>query len=147
MVTMTPELVEKLKLLRHVPLLDRVDDVRLRLLADKMQHMHVSEGTVVVREKDPADMLYIITTGNVIVSKQRDYHKIKLAELGPGDFFGEIAVIRNIPRTATITAKTACNFLTIDKKSFLHQYEEFPPHIRDDMQVIIAKRLQEAGRV
>ena len=51
--------------------------------------------------------------------------------------------MKNIPRTARITAKTACEFLTLEAVDFLHLYEHFPPQLRSDLQILVTKRLEE----
>ena len=88
--------------------------------------------------------LYIIVSGEVLVTKaNKPMNDRLLAKLSTGDFFGEIALLKHTPRTASVTAKTACQFLTLDARDFLHCYEHFPPIIRSDLQTIVEKRLQE----
>ena len=66
---------------------------------------------------------------------------MRVDTLGSGDVFGEIAILRNIPRTARITTETPCTFLTITAKNFLEMYQYFPPESRNNIQLIVAKRL------
>ena len=61
-------------------------------------------GNVIVQEGAAGDSMFIVSTGEVIASRNKDGQLIKLAELGDGDFFGEMAILSGEPRTATVTA-------------------------------------------
>lgn len=92
------------------------------------------------------DRLYIIIKGTVEVCVKTNSKGWKrINTLGPGDVFGEIAILRNIRRTARIVTITACQFLTINAKDFLDVYQYFPARARDNIQLVVAKRLQESG--
>ena len=84
-------------------------------LADRMQREDVTAGTVLVREGDPGDRLYVLLTGIAGVSQQ------SLGErriLRSGEYFGEVALTMNIPRTATVTAMTPCVVASCDRATF-----------------------------
>lgn len=134
-----------LELLQRVPVLERLDLPRLRVLSGMCHVERFPQGHRIITEGEVGHKLYIIRTGQVKVTKHVDYHVYTLATLKHSDFFGEIALLKNVPRTATVTADTAVECLTIDGHDFLRFYGEFPPHIRDDMQMIILKRLEEIG--
>ncbi len=75
-------------------------------------------GTVLFREGDSGKEMYVIQSGQVAISKKvRDVEKV-LATLGPGEFFGEMAIISNKPRTATATVAVPARLLVIDPKTF-----------------------------
>jgi CRP/FNR family cyclic AMP-dependent transcriptional regulator len=78
----------------------------------------VPRGTVLFREGDPGKEMYVLQSGKVAISKKvRDVEKV-LATLGPGEFFGEMAIISNKPRNATATVAEPARVLVIDPKTF-----------------------------
>jgi len=115
--------------------------VDLRVLAERCQVEGFGPKVMIFEEGARGDKMYMIESGQVIVSKKSHYGQQQIAVLGPGDFFGEIAILKHIPRTARVTTKTACQFLTLDMHNFLQIYANLPGHVRDDMQIIVAKRL------
>lgn len=111
-----------------------VDPVRLRLLdqpifaglpagrleaaARALVPVAVEAGEAVVREGDPADRFYLIDSGRLRVTQTRNGAEVKLRELGPGTVFGEIGLLRDVPRTATVTAVTPGVLYALDGASF-----------------------------
>lgn len=132
-----------LSLLQKVPILERLDLPRLKVVAAKFHHHYAKAGEIIIEENDMDKELYIIVQGKVIVSKASAYGQQKIAQLGPADFFGEIALLKNVPRTARVTAEENSHFIVLTAHDFMKFYEEFPPAIRDDMQLIIQKRIEE----
>jgi len=78
----------------------------------------IPKGTVLFREGEPGKEMYVLQSGRVAISKKvRDVEKV-LAVLGPGEFFGEMAIISNKPRNATATVEDAARLLVIDPRTF-----------------------------
>lgn len=78
----------------------------------------IPRGTVLFREGDPGKEMYVVQSGKIAISKKvRDVEKV-LATLGPGEFFGEMAIISNKPRNATATVADDARLLVIDPKTF-----------------------------
>src|SRR5688500_8303134 len=76
------------------------------------------KGHVLFREGDPGKEMFVLQSGKVAISKKiRDVEKV-LATLGPGEFFGEMAIISNKPRNATATVADDAKVLVIDPKTF-----------------------------
>ena len=78
----------------------------------------IPKGTVLFREGDPGKEMYVLQSGRVAISKKvRDVEKV-LAILGPGEFFGEMAIISNKPRNASAIVEQDARLLVIDPKTF-----------------------------
>lgn len=76
------------------------------------------KGTVLFREGEPGREMYVLQSGRVAISKKiRDVEKV-LAILGPGEFFGEMAIISNTPRNASASVEDDARLLVIDPKTF-----------------------------
>jgi CRP-like cAMP-binding protein len=76
------------------------------------------KGTVLFREGEPGKEMFVLQSGRVAISKKvRDVEKV-LAVLGPGEFFGEMAIISNKPRNASATVEEDAKLLLIDPKTF-----------------------------
>jgi hypothetical protein len=93
---------------------------RLEAAARSLRPVAVEPGEVVVRQGDVADRFYIITDGRFEVRRARSDRRSgrRLRELGPGDVFGEIGLLRRSPRTATVTALTTGRLLSLDEPAF-----------------------------
>jgi CRP-like cAMP-binding protein len=88
---------------------------KLTKLADRMQREDVTSGTVMIREGEPGDRFFVLLSGVTAVSQSM------LGErriLKAGEFFGEVALAMNVPRTATVTAMTPCVVASCDEATF-----------------------------
>ena len=104
-----------LELLRGVGLLALLPEPTLERLARSLVRVEAAPGDVVIREGDSGDRFYVIETGMVEVTKNGRH----IAQLGPGDYVGEIALLRDVPRTASVTATAATVFQTLDRAHFI----------------------------
>ena len=75
----------------------------------------------------PAEAMYALAEGQVIVTAQRDGTEQTLAVMTAPSYFGEIGVLERIPRTATVTAQTECRCLQIDGETLLEALTASPP--------------------
>jgi CRP-like cAMP-binding protein len=75
-------------------------------------------GTVLFREGEPGNEMYVVNQGRVTISKRVGEVEKVLSTLGPGEFLGEMAVVNNRPRSATATCTEDCRVLVIDAKTF-----------------------------
>lgn len=133
-------------ILSHATIFTGIGLPEQKMLAEKCVIVNYKPEEIVIEQGEIGDRLYIIMKGTVAVSvKTQSMGWKRINTLGSGDVFGEIAILRNIPRTARISTLTACQFLTINAKDFLAVYQYFPPRARDNIQLVVAKRLQESG--
>ncbi len=112
----------KIDLLKSVPLFAGCSRAELRELALVADELDLREGRILVREGRPGREFFILVDGDVRVSKGGR----KLAELGPGDWFGEIALLTNTPRTATVTATSPIRVLVVTDRAFRRVVEMMP---------------------
>jgi CRP/FNR family transcriptional regulator, cyclic AMP receptor protein len=113
---------EKLDLLKRIPLFAGFDRHHLERLGMLTEEVDVPAGKVLIRQGELGDDLMIIYSGQVVV----DRDGARVNQLGPGEFFGEIALIERGPRTATVTAEAPCRLLVINHRDFHAVMEEFP---------------------
>jgi signal-transduction protein with cAMP-binding, CBS, and nucleotidyltransferase domain len=106
---------EALLLLRRLPIFAPLAATSIERILSELTWLEVPTGQVVIREGDPGDRFYVLAQGRVAVSKAG----IQLAVEGPGDYFGEIALLRDVPRTATVTALESLRLFAIDRDRFL----------------------------
>jgi voltage-gated potassium channel len=105
----------------HVPLFTGLDAARIAEIARLLKHQVVPAQFVVVRRGDPADAMFFIMSGEV----QVDITPTPV-RLGRGQYFGEIALIRDTVRTATVTTLTECQLLSLDVADFRRILESHP---------------------
>ena len=106
------------RLLDH-PIFAGLPAARLEAAARQMVELPVRAGDVVIRQGDAADRFYLIGEGSLAVS-QADAHgaEVRVRDLGPGDVFGEIGLLRRSPRTATVAATTSGMLLVLEAEAF-----------------------------
>ena len=110
-----PPKPDELRILTSVPIFSPLPGASLESLAGRLVPLRVDPDTVIVREGDAGDRFYIVADGSFEVSQ----YGREISELGPGGYFGEIALLRNVPRTATVTAKTNAVLYALDREDFL----------------------------
>lgn len=143
-----PEATSLMHLLEHVPVLSGIGMHELRLVASKCRLIHAPEDEIIIEQNDLSNDLYIIITGKVLVTKKTKANQwVKVNTLAAGDYFGEIALLKHVPRTARVTTLSHCTFVTINGGDFLKLYEYFPAHSRDNIQLVIAKRLAQLSHI
>ena len=112
----------EVSLLRSIPMFAPLGVPAIEQLAAAMVPVHAHTGSAVVRQGDPGDHFYIITGGRVAVSI--DGRQVR--EEGPGESFGEIALLRNVPRTATVVALESTQLISLDRTTFLEAVTGLP---------------------
>lgn len=112
----------KMELLKKVPLFAGCSKAELKELALVADELDLKEGRTLVREGRPGREFFILLDGTVRVSRGGR----KLNDLGPGEWFGEIALLTDTPRTATVTASSPIRVLVITDRSFRRVVERMP---------------------
>lgn len=92
----------------------------LNIVIDAMDEKNTSPGEVIITEGEPGDVLYIVESGELTCLKLIDGEQKKVKEYGSGDVFGELALLYNAPRAATIKADTQCKLWVLDRMTFNH---------------------------
>jgi CRP-like cAMP-binding protein len=87
----------------------------LRKLGDRMEREHVAPGATVIREGEDGERFYVVLSGMLSVSQEVVGER---RTLKPGDYFGEVALAMNIPRTASVRAVTPAVVASCDKATF-----------------------------
>jgi MFS family permease len=105
-----------LPLLQAIAMFGPLSPITVDALARALVRVEVPAGGVVVREGDESDRFYVIESGTVRVTATDGY---LLREEGPGEYFGEIGLLRDVPRTATITAADDVVLLALPREEFL----------------------------
>jgi len=113
--------------LRALSLFREASDELVQSIAQQLKTESFDSGSTVFNEDAPGDKFYIIAQGKVEVSALNRYgNSVSLAIKGDGDYFGEIALIEDRPRTASVQTLTPCVFLTLDRERFLAMLEKEP---------------------
>ena len=100
--------------LAATPLFAGLPSAALEALVEELQLISVEPGEVVFREGDPGDALYVIAEGEVSVQAEGP-PRVEMARMGPGTFLGEVALMTDQPRSATVIGVTAAELLRIDR--------------------------------
>ncbi len=130
------------KHLKRIPILAKIGDRALEDLCGLFVSERLEESRVVFREGDVAvDKFYIVARGKVAVTKSDPVlGERHLNVLQDGDHFGEIALIKDMPRTATIRTLTPCIFLTLQRAQFLDLVEKHR-HLRKQIDAVASDRI------
>jgi MFS family permease len=117
-----PPPAAELALLRGVPFLAPLPEPALEQLARALERLEVAPGTEVVRAGEPGDRFYVVAAGDLAVRAGGG----EARTLGPGDFFGEIALLRDVPRTATVVTRGPAELVALDRDAFLDAVSRHP---------------------
>lgn len=130
----------RIELLRSVPLFMECKDDQLRFIATQVEDVDVKPGEVLCAEGTTGGDFFVIVSGSARVEKGGR----KLQTIGPGGFFGEIALIDRGPRTATVTAETPMRVLNLGPSQFQNVLAENPDMARQ-LLFAVTKRMREIG--
>ncbi len=112
--------------LRRVPLFAKMEMAKLKLLAFTSDRMSFQPQQVLFHQGDDGDAAYVIMKGEADIVAETAGGDIPLARVGENAIVGEIAILCEVPRTATVKAATQMDTLRIEKEHFLRLIREFP---------------------
>jgi len=133
-------LKDEVDMLRRVPLFCQIAPAKLKLLAFASERMSCREGQNLFRQGDIGDAAYVILSGTADVLVQSEAGEIRVAEVEKNSIVGEIAILCDTARTATVRASSRLEVLKISKENFLELMSDFPDMAVEIMRVL-ANRL------
>jgi CRP-like cAMP-binding protein len=138
-------LKEEFELLRRLPMFAEIEPARLKLLAFMSERVGFDPGKQLMRQGDPPDAAYLIIDGHVDIVLETPAGLFTVATLGANDIVGDMGILSNAPRAATVCAKDRVIALRISKEPFMRMVREFPSMAVSIMQEL-AQRLESTNR-
>jgi CRP/FNR family transcriptional regulator, cyclic AMP receptor protein len=114
------------EVLSTIPLFAKVNPAKLKLLAFTSERLEFLSGHELFHQDDYGDAAYVILEGEADILVDTPRTAIKIATLGKNDMLGEIAILCNMPRTATVVARGDLAALRVSKEGFFHLVTQFP---------------------
>lgn len=136
---------EEVEILKGVPLFSKVEVAKLKLIAFTGERMNYAEGQELFHQGDVGDAMYVILGGTADVLLETPTGQIKVTELRKNSFVGDIAILCDVPRTATIRASEPLTTLKISKDMFYRLVSEFP-QMAIEMMRELAHRLEDTNQ-
>jgi CRP/FNR family cyclic AMP-dependent transcriptional regulator len=140
-------LQKDVEVLRKIPLFSKIEPARLKLLAFTSEHVEFQPGEAVCRQGDAGDAAYIVLEGAADVVVQSDSGPVKVATIGRNDIVGEIAILCDVPRTATVVATAPLVALRVSKDGFFNLVTQFPQVGVEVMHELASRLLQTTQRL
>jgi CRP/FNR family cyclic AMP-dependent transcriptional regulator len=119
-------LSQDVEVLRSIPLFAKIEPTKLKLLAFTSERLEFVTGEELFHQGDVGDAAYIILEGGADIMVDTPRGAVKVAHLGKNDIIGEIAILCDVPRTATVVAATDLSTLRVSKDGFFHLVNQFP---------------------
>jgi CRP/FNR family transcriptional regulator, cyclic AMP receptor protein len=145
-------LQQDVDVLRKIPLFAKIEPARLKLLAFTSEHVEYQAGEAVCRQGEPGDSAFIVLDGAAEVVVQSEGGPVTVAKIGRNDIVGEIAILCDVPRTATVVATSPLVALRVSKDGFFNLVTQFPQvgvevmHELASRLLLTTQRLTEASR-
>lgn len=137
-------LMETIIFLKGVSIFREVDGEGLRFLAEKAEERVLEAGSIVCQENEMGDEMYIIKKGKVEIYRGAGLTKSVIATLGEKSFFGEMAILEDAPRSASVKTLEDTTLIVIRKESFREAILEYP-RIAFEALRVLSQRLREAN--
>jgi CRP/FNR family transcriptional regulator, cyclic AMP receptor protein len=131
----------KVQALKRAPLFEGLSRTELVQLARVSEDLEVPAGTVLCKEGEAGREFFVIIDGEVEITRKGK----RVATRGSGDFFGEIALLEDTPRMATVTAKTPLRFFVLTRRDFRHLVDVNPRVERKVLRALARRVLELSG--
>jgi MFS family permease len=128
---------DRMELLRAIPIFAALPAVTLERLASSLEEARLPAGSIVFRQGERGDRFYVVRSGEAVVAVDGR----AASKVGPGGYFGEIALIHDVPRTATVTAESDVELLSLERDVFIGAVTGHAPSLEAANAVIGAYRL------
>ena len=138
-------LTQEVELLKKIPLFANIETAKLKLLAFTSERMSFRDGDILFEEGDVGNSAFIIMDGEAEVVIATSAGPRVIARVGKNDFIGEIAILCDVPRTATVRAVSPLTTLCITKDLFFRLVTEFP-QMAVEMMRVLAQRLDRTNK-
>ena len=138
---------EEVDLLRKIPLFAKIEPSKLKLLAFTSERLTFSGGQELFHQGDVGDKAFIIVQGEADVLVDSPGGPLKVATLAKNDLVGEIAILIDVPRTATVRAASELTALAISKDQFFRMITEFPEMAIEIMRELAHRLENTTGRL
>ncbi|MDJ0943426.1 MAG: cyclic nucleotide-binding domain-containing protein [Kiloniellales bacterium] len=134
-------LAQEVEILRRIPLFANIDPAKLKLMCFASERVTFKDGEVLCRQGETGDSAFIILDGTADVQVKRKEGTMSVATLTKNDIVGEIAILCDVPRTATVLAKGELTTLKVTKELFFGLVKDFP-EIGIEIMRVLAHRLE-----
>ena len=135
-------LEKEVDILRRVPLFANIEPAKLKLMAFASERMTYKAGQALMRQGETGDAAYVILEGDADVIVDTPNGPLTVAKVGANDIVGDIAILIDIPRTATVAATSELITLKLTKDLFYQLVHDFPDMAIEVMRVL-ATRLEQ----
>jgi CRP-like cAMP-binding protein len=140
-------LKDEAELLRRVPLFAQVEPSKLKLLAFASDRVKYAAGQALFHQGDPGDAAYVVLAGDADVLIDTPAGEQKVAAVEPNSIVGEIAILCDVSRTATVRAATPIEALRIRKEHFVQLLSENPGMALEIMRVLADRLSRTTGEL
>ncbi len=135
-------LEQEVDILRRIPLFQNIEPSKLKLMAFASERVTFAGGTALFEQGEEGDAAYIVLEGTADVRVTADSGEaITVAQVAPNDIVGEIAILCDVPRTASVVATSELVTLKITKELFFRMVYDFP-QIGVEVMRVLAHRLE-----
>ena len=130
------------EMIRDMPLFDAFSEREKKGFA-KMDHVlqEYSSGQMILREKEVSTGLYLLLKGNCLVTRDQDEKTIRLAKLAPGELFGEMSMVSNLPRRSSVVASNDVLTLKMDREFFDKVHPKVANKVQNYIIALLCTRL------